>query len=607
MSKDQHVDPFFIRNFCIIAHIDHGKSTLADRLLERTGTLSDREMKDQTLDDMDLEREKGITIKAKAVRMYHEDEAGDRFQFNLIDTPGHVDFSYEVSRSLAACEGALLVVDAAQGIQAQTILNLYHARDAGLEIIPVVNKIDLDNAQVDRTMIQLLDRGFEEDEIITASAKEGEGIDEIIDTVVDRVPPPKVDPDSSLQALIFDAHYDAYEGAVAYLRLMQGTLEAGDEVRMMQSGQEYEVNGTGVFSPGREEVDHLEAGEVGYFVGSIKSVGDVRIGDTVTDANDPIPEEERLPGYQEVNPMVYCGFFPIDGDQYEEMRDALNKLALNDAALTFEPTSSTSLGFGFQCGFLGLLHMEIVQERLEREFDIDLIVTAPNVLYKVLTSEGELIEVSHAGELPDPNHREEIREPFVKLNCFTPSDYVGSVMDLCEDRRAEFEDMTYLDETMVRLQYLVPLAEIVTNFFDKLKSATRGYGSMDYEFEEYRTEDLVKLQVKLNKDPVEPLSFIVHRDRAYRVGRQLVEKLKEEIPRQQFEVPIQAAIGSRVIARETKPALRKDVTDKCYGGDVTRKRKLLENQKEGKKRMKQMGEVDVPQEAFLSILSLDED
>ena len=607
METNSHVEPFYIRNFCIIAHIDHGKSTLADRLLEQTGTISKRDFQEQMLDEMDLEREKGITIKAKAVRMYHRGEGEDRFQFNLIDTPGHVDFSYEVSRSLAACEGALLVVDAAQGIQAQTILNLYHAREAGLEIIPVVNKIDLDNAQVDRTMIQLLDRGFDEDEILLCSAKEGEGIEEIIEAVVNRIPPPEAPRSKPLKSLIFDAHYDAYEGAVAYVRVFEGQVQKGDTVKMMQVDNTYQLNGTGVFSPSMEEVDRLEAGEVGYFVGSIKSVDDVRIGDTVTRADNPIDKDKVLPGYQEVKPMVYCGFFPIDGEQYEEMRDALEKLALNDAALRYQPTTSTSLGFGFQCGFLGLLHMEIIQERLEREFDIDLIVTAPNVLYQILTHEGEIKEVSHAGELPDPNHYEEIREPFVTLNCFTPKDHIGSVMELCEDRRGEFDDMTYLDETMVRLRYTIPLAEIVTNFFDRLKSVTRGYGSMDYEFEEYRPENLVKLQVKLNKDPVEPLSFIVHRDKAYRIGRKLVEKLKEEIPRQQFPLPIQAAIGSRVLARETKPAHRKDVTDKCYGGDVTRKRKLLERQKEGKKRMKQMGEVNVPQDAFLSILSLDDD
>ncbi len=599
------MDPLFIRNFCIIAHIDHGKSTLADRLLELTGTVADRDRKEQLLDQMDLERERGITIKAQSVRMDYEHE-GDTYQLNLIDTPGHVDFSYEVSRSLAACDGALLLVDAAQGIQAQTILNLVHAREAGLEIIPVVNKIDLDNAQIDRTMIQLLDRGFEEEEMILASAKEGTGVEEILEAVIDRIPPPDAPRDKPLRGLIFDSHYDPHQGAVVYTRVVDGGMEPGDSVRMLHSGKQYEVKEVGAFRPGMEATERLEAGEVGYFLAGIKSVSDVEIGDTVTRTGDPTGPEDALPGYQDVKPMVFSGLYPVDGNQYEDLRDALQKLALNDASLEFEPSSLAALGFGFRCGFLGLLHMEIVQERLEREFDLDLIVTAPNVLYRVRTVDGEWIEVSHAGELPEPNRREAIEEPFVRVNCFTPHDYVGSVIKLCENRRGEQVGLEYMDESLVRISYVMPLAEIVSNFFDKLKSCTRGYGSMDYEFQEYRESDLVKLQVLLNKEPVDPLSFIVHRDRAYRTGSKLVEKLKEDLPRQQFEVPIQAAIGSRVVARETKPALRKDVTAKCYGGDVTRKRKLLEQQKEGKKRMKEMASVDVPQEAFLSILRIDE-
>jgi GTP-binding protein LepA len=600
------MDNFYIRNFCIIAHIDHGKSTLADRLLQYTGTISKRDFKDQMLDQMDLEREKGITIKAQAVRMDYRDSEADDYQLNLIDTPGHVDFSYEVSRSLAACEGALLLVDAAQGVQAQTILNLYHAREAGLEIIPVINKIDLDNAQIDRTKIQLLDRGFDEDEMILASATDGRGVEEILSAIINRIPPPVGDSEAPIKGLIFDSHYDPYEGAVVYMRLEEGNIEKGTTVRMMRGGRDYEVTSVGVFNPRMKKNEKLEAGEVGYLLAGIKSVGDIKIGDTVTGADNPIPEDQMFPGYREVKPMVYCGFYPVDGERYEEMRDALQKLALNDAALIFEPSSSTSLGFGFKCGFLGLLHMEIMQERLEREFDIDLVVTAPNVLYKVQMNDGELIDVSHAGELPDPNEFEEIREPIVTLNCFTPDEYVGRVMELCENKRGQFENMEYLDETMVHLVYNIPLAEIVIDFFDRLKSVSRGYGSMDYEFRKYRAANLVKLQVLLNKEPVEPLSFIVHRDRAYPLGSKLVKKLKEELPRQQFQLPIQAAIGGKVIARETKPAMRKDVTAKCYGGDITRKRKLLEEQRAGKKRMKKMGDVDVPQEAFLSILTLDE-
>ncbi len=600
-------DPFYIRNFCIIAHIDHGKSTLADRFLERTGAISKREFKAQMLDSMDLEREKGITIKSQAVRMQYVAEDGDEYQFNLIDTPGHVDFTYEVSRSLAACEGALLLIDASQGVQAQTLLNLYQAEKVGLKIIPVINKIDMDSARIDRTKIQLLDRGFEEEDMVEVSAKEGTGVDDLLEIIVDEIPPPKAPADRRLKGLIFDSHYDSYEGAVVYTRLFEGRVKPGDEVLFMQKDKSFEVTEVGVFNPEMEAVDELLAGEVGYLLAGIKTLDQVKIGDTVTGAEAPISEAEKLPGYREVKPMVFCGFYPHDGDRYEEMRESLKKLALNDAAFEFEPAVSNSLGFGFKCGFLGLLHMEITRERLEREFGIDLLVTAPNVRYKVKMNDGSVKDVSYVGELPEPNKYEEIREPIVELNCYTPEDHIGDVMKLCEDRRADFGTMEYLDETMVRLEYEIPLAEIVVDFFDALKSATRGYGSMDYEFLEYRESDLVKLQILLNKEAVEPLAFIVHRDKAYRVGRRLTKKLKDILPRHQFEVPIQAAIGSRVLARETKPAQRKDVTAKCYGGDVTRKRKLLEEQKEGKKRLKQMGEVDVPQEAFLSILTLDGD
>lgn len=599
-------NPFYIRNFCIIAHVDHGKSTLADRMLEITGTISDRESREQHLDRMELEREKGITIKAQAVRMSYEDNQLGDFQLNLIDTPGHVDFSYEVSRSLAACEGALLLVDATQGIQAQTILNLYHAREQNLDIIPVINKIDLDSAQVDRTKLQLFERGFEEDEILLTSALEGTGVREVLQAVVNRIQPPEAPEDHPLKALIFDSHYDPYEGAVVYLRLMEGNLRSGDRILMMRSNRDYVVKELGVFNPEMISVNRLKAGEVGYCLAGVKTVDHVRIGDTVTTVEDPIPESEMLPGYQDVQPMVYCGLFPVNGEEFEDLRDALEKLSLNDPVLSFEPASSAALGFGFTCGFLGLLHMEVVQERLEREFDLNLILTAPNVRYKVELKSGEVVDVLHAGELPEANERETIREPVVTLNCFCPDENVGAVMELCEDRRGTFEDMEYLDEEMVHLTYTIPLGEIVLNFFDQLKSVTHGYGSMDYEFKEYRTADLVKLQIRLNKEPVDPLSFIVHRNKAYSIGRKITKKLKQQISRQQFEVPIQAAIGSRVIARETKPARRKDVTEKCYGGDVTRKKKLLEEQKEGKKRMKRMGEVEVPQEAFLSILTLGE-
>jgi GTP-binding protein LepA len=599
-------EPFYIRNFCIIAHVDHGKSTLADRMLEITNTVTERETREQILDQMDLEQEKGITIKAQAVRMNYEEPELGEFELNLIDTPGHVDFSYEVSRSLAACEGALLLVDATQGVQAQTILNLYHARQQDLEIIPVINKIDLNSAQIDRTKLQLFERGFEEEDIHLTSATEGTGVRDVLKSVVDRVPSPEAPRDRPLKALIFDSHYDTYEGAVVYLRLMDGTLEPGDKIRMMRAEKDYEVKDLGIFNPEMQSVDRLEAGEVGYCLAGVKSVSHVKIGDTLTHQDNPIDEEDMLPGYQEVQPMVYCGLFPVTGEDFEDLRDALQKLALNDPVLTFEPASSTALGFGFTCGFLGLLHMEVVQERLEREFDLDLILTAPNVLYKVELQDGSVIEVNHAGELPEPNEREEIREPIVTLNCFTPDDHVGDVMELCQNRRGDFQDMEYLDQEMVHLTYTIPLGEIVLNFFDQLKSVTHGYGSMDYEFLEYRPADLVKLQIRLNKEPVEPLSFIVHRDKAYSIGNKITKTLKEQISRQQFEVPIQAAIGSRVIARETKPAHRKDVTEKCYGGDVTRKRKLLERQKEGKKRMKEMGDVEVPQEAFLSILTIDE-
>jgi GTP-binding protein LepA len=597
-----------IRNFCIIAHIDHGKSTLADRLLERTGTITEREMKEQTLDDMDLERERGITIKSHAVRMTHT-AGGTEHTLNLIDTPGHVDFTYEVSRALKACEGALLLVDAAQGIEAQTISNLWLALEQDLEIIPVINKVDLDVARPDEVAQSLEDLiGEPAEDILQISAKTGEGVDEMLDLMIDRVPPPSGDPDAPLRALIFDSIYDSYRGSVVYARVFDGTLEQGDAMEFMSNKKQYDAEELGILRMGRQKVDTLTAGDVGYIIGSIKDIQDTRVGDTITLANDPA--EDPIPGFEEVKPMVFSGIYPTDTDDFEELRGALEKLQLNDASLTYQAESSSALGFGFRVGFLGLLHMEIIQERLEREFDLDIITTVPNVEYHVDVEErGEekTVVVDKPEDMPHYGDIEEVREPYVKADIITPSDYIGNVIELCEDRRGEYGSQRWLDSQTVKLEYELPLAEIVFDFYDTLKSASRGYASFDYEVLEYRESDLVKLSILIDENPAEPLSTIVHRDKAHEVGRKLAKKLKDVIPRQLYEVPIQASIGRRIVARETIKAQRKDVTAKCYGGDVTRKRKLLEEQKEGKKRMKQMGEIDVPQEAFLAILDMDEE
>ena len=597
-----------IRNFCIIAHIDHGKSTLADRLLERTGTITEREMKEQTLDDMDLERERGITIKSHAVRMTHT-AGGTEHTLNLIDTPGHVDFTYEVSRALKACEGAILLVDAAQGIEAQTISNLWLALEQDLEIIPVINKVDLDVARPDEVAQSLEDLiGEPAEDILQISAKTGEGVDEMLDIMIDRVPPPSGDPDAPLRALIFDSIYDSYRGSVVYARVFDGTLEQGDAMEFMSNKKQYDAEELGILRMGRQKVDTLTAGDVGYIIGSIKDIQDTRVGDTITLANDPA--EDPIPGFEEVKPMVFSGIYPTDTDDFEELRGALEKLQLNDASLTYQAESSSALGFGFRVGFLGLLHMEIIQERLEREFDLDIITTVPNVEYHVDVEErGEekTVVVDKPEDMPHYGDIEEVREPYVKADIITPSDYIGNVIELCEDRRGEYGSQRWLDSQTVKLEYELPLAEIVFDFYDTLKSASRGYASFDYEVLEYRESDLVKLSILIDENPAEPLSTIVHRDKAHEVGRKLAKKLKDVIPRQLYEVPIQASIGRRIVARETIKAQRKDVTAKCYGGDVTRKRKLLEEQKEGKKRMKQMGEIDVPQEAFLAILDMDEE
>ena len=592
-----------IRNFSIIAHIDHGKSTLADRLLQATGTIEDRDMKAQVLDNMDLERERGITIKLQAARMDYTAKDGQKYVLNLIDTPGHVDFSYEVSRSLAACEGALLVVDASQGVEAQTLANVYLAMDNDLEIIPILNKIDLPGADPDRVKGEVEEVvGIDCSSAIYASAKEGIGIPEILERIVLQVPPPADTTAEPLRALVFDSYYDAYRGVVVYFRIMDGILNVGDKVLFMASDKEYVIDELGILAPSQIKVDSLHAGEVGYLAASIKAVGDARVGDTVTLANRPAAEP--LPGYAEATPMVFCGLFPTDADQFPDLRDALSKLSLNDAALKFEPENSSAMGFGFRIGFLGLLHMEIIQERLEREYNLDLIATAPSVVYQVTTIKGETMLVDNPSRLPDPAQRDKIEEPYVQLDMITPEVYVGILMELCQNRRGIFKDMKYLTPGRTTLIYEMPLAEVVTDFFDQMKSRSRGYASMEYSLIGYRENNLVRMDILINGDPVDPLAAIVHRDKAYGVGRALTEKLKELIPRHQFKIPIQAAIGSKVIASEHIPALRKDVLAKCYGGDISRKKKLLQKQAKGKKRMKSIGTVDVPQEAFMAVLRL---
>ncbi|MBD1841909.1 elongation factor 4 [Cyanobacteria bacterium FACHB-63] len=592
-----------IRNFSIIAHIDHGKSTLADRLLQETGTVTARDMKEQFLDNMDLERERGITIKLQAARMNYTAKDGQQYVLNLIDTPGHVDFSYEVSRSLAACEGALLVVDASQGVEAQTLANVYLALEHDLEIIPVLNKIDLPGAEPERVKQEIEEViGLDCSEAIMASAKEGIGVPDILESIVKRVPPPKDTTQEPLRALIFDSYYDAYRGVIVYFRVMDGQVKRGDKVYLMASGKEYQVDELGVLSPTQVQVESLHAGEVGYFAASIKAVEDARVGDTITLSAKKAPDP--LPGYIEAKPMVFCGMFPTDADQFPELREALDRLKLNDAALNFEPETSSAMGFGFRCGFLGLLHMEIVQERLEREYNLDLIITAPSVVYRVTTIKGETLLIDNPGKLPSPTEREKIEEPYVQVDIITPETYVGTLMELCQNRRGVFKDMKYLTPGRTTLIYELPLAEVVTDFFDQMKSRSRGYASMEYQLIGYRENALVKLDVLINGDPVDSLATIVHRDKAYGVGRALTEKLRELIPRHQFKIPIQAAIGSKVIASEHIPALRKDVLAKCYGGDISRKKKLLQKQAKGKKRMKAIGTVDVPQEAFMAVLRL---
>ena len=592
-----------IRNFCIIAHIDHGKSTLADRILERTGAIDKRELKDQMLDSMDLERERGITIKLNAVQLIYKKDNVD-YQLNLIDTPGHVDFSYEVSRSLAACEGALLVVDAAQGIEAQTLANLYLALDNNLTIIPVINKIDLPSADPEKVTKELENIGFDREDIVLTSAKTGVGIDDLLEHIIDKIPSPKGEENKPLKALIFDSLFDSYRGIITSIRIKEGSVHKGDIIKMMETNATYDVVGLSINNPKEQEVSVLKAGEVGYLYAAIKSINDVHVGDTITLADNPA--EDRLPGYKPMKPTVYCGMYPIESNKFEDLREALNKLKLNDAALTFEPETSKALGFGFRCGFLGLLHMEIVEERIEREFGIDLIATSPSVVYEVELNDKSKVIVDNPSKMPKREFINKTYEPFVKCSIFTPSEYIGPLMELCQDKRGTFINIDYIDTERVTINYELPLSEIVYDFFDRLKSCTKGYASFDYEVIGYKASDLVKMDILLNGEVVDALSVIVHKDFAYSRGRIVCEKLKEIIPRQLFEVPIQAAIGMHIIARETVKALRKDVLAKCYGGDITRKKKLLEKQKEGKKRMKQIGSVEVPQEAFLSILSTKE-
>ena len=594
-----------IRNFCIIAHIDHGKSTLADRILEMTGTVAKRDMEDQLLDNMELERERGITIKLQAVRMNYRAEDGNDYQLNLIDTPGHVDFNYEVSRSLAACEGALLVVDAAQGIEAQTLANAYLAVENDLELIPVINKIDLPNADPDAVMEQIEEvLGIDASEAILVSAKTGQGVKEVLEAVVHLIPPPEGDRDEALQALIFDSRFDAYKGAIPYVRVMNGEVKKGTRIEMMGTEKSFDVAEVGVFTPQPKLVDKLSAGDVGYIAASIKNVKDTQVGDTVTNADDPALDP--LPGYRKAMSMVYCGIYPIENNDYDNLKDALDKLALNDSSLEYEPETSAALGFGFRCGFLGLLHMEIFEERLEREYNLDLITTAPSVDYMVYQTNGEIRHISNPSDMPEIQKIDHLEEPFVKATIMSPKDYIGSIMELVQERRGVFRNMEYISTTRVMLTYDVPLSEVIYDFFDQLKSRTRGYASLDYEFAGYHRSDLVKLDILVNGDLVDALSAIVHKDNAYRRGRQITEKLRKLIPRQLFEVSIQAAIGNKVIARESVKALRKNVIEKCYGGDISRKRKLLEKQKEGKKRMKQMGNVEIPQEAFMAVLQLED-